>query len=105
MKKELIRNKPAMRTKMQLKEEVKRWAEIIKVYPRQIRLQKMTRKWASCSGKKWVSFNTNLLYQPRKFQNYVIVHELLHIQIPNHGKLFKSMMNVYLPGWEEVVDG
>jgi predicted metal-dependent hydrolase len=29
----------------------------------------------------------------------VIVHELLHLLVPNHGKLFKSLMNAYLPDW------
>jgi len=37
------------------------------------------------------------------FQDYVIVHELLHLQVPNHGKLFKSLMNAYLPGWEAIL--
>ena len=93
--------KKSIKTKEQLGIEVLKWAEKIKVKPTQIRVQKMTRKWASCSLKKWVSFNIDLLNESRQFQDYVIVHELLHLQIPNHGKLFKSMMNVYLPDWEK----
>ena len=30
----------------------------------------------------------------------VIVHELLHLRVANHGKLFKSLIRAYLPGWE-----
>jgi len=41
----------------------------------------------------------------RKIAADVIVHELLHLLVPNHGKLFKSLMNAYLPGWEKRVDG
>jgi predicted metal-dependent hydrolase len=63
----------------------------------------MTKKWASCSGQGRVSFSTDLLHEPKKFQEFVIVHELLHLQVPNHGKLFKSMMNAYLPGWEVIL--
>jgi hypothetical protein len=33
----------------------------------------------------------------------VIVHELLHLLVPNHGKLFKSLMTAYLPDWERQV--
>lgn len=92
--------KCSLRTKQELKDEVKRWAEVIKVKPDQIRVQRMIRKWASCSKCGWICLSIDLLRESRDFQEYVIIHELLHLQIPNHGKLFKSMMNIFLPGWE-----
>lgn len=88
--------------KTEFKRKVLYWARRIKVVPRQIRLQKMRGKWASCSTRGWVSFNTLLLERREDFQRYAIIHELLHIQIPNHGKLFKTMMTVYLPLWREI---
>lgn len=60
----------------------------------------MSRKWASCSPAGRLSFNRALLSEPRAFQEVVIVHELLHLRVPNHGKLFKSLMHAYLPDWE-----
>ena len=92
-----------LRSKDQFKTQVIKWAEKISVNPRQIRVQKMTKKWASCSTKGWVCFSADLLKEPRDFQDYVIVHELLHLQVPNHGKLFKSLLNAYLPEWEKVL--
>jgi len=89
-----------LRSKDQFKTKVIKWAEKINVSTRQIRVQKMTNKWASCSTNGWVCFSTDLLKEPRTFQDYVIVHELLHLQVPNHGKLFKSLLNAYLPEWE-----
>lgn len=79
-----------------LKRRVEWWARKLSVQPQQIRVQKMTNKWASCSSGGWVSFSEDLLYQSHGFQKYVIVHELLHMQVPNHGKLWKSFMNYYL---------
>jgi len=32
---------------------------------------------------------------------YVIVHELLHFNVPNHGKLWKSLMRAYLGDYEK----
>lgn len=81
-------------TKFKLK--VERFASKLKVQPKQIRIQKMSRKWASCSTKGWVSFANDLLRQPRSLQKHVIVHELLHLQVPNHGKLFKALMKSFL---------
>jgi hypothetical protein len=96
------RAKKALQSKEQLKAEVARWTAILKVKPKQIRVQWMKQKWASCSSHGRVSFNIKLLQESGAFQEYVIVHELLHLQVPNHGKLFKSLMNAYLPGWERV---
>ena len=33
------------------------------------------------------------------FQDFVIVHELLHLRVPNRGKLFKALMSVHVPDW------
>jgi predicted metal-dependent hydrolase len=36
------------------------------------------------------------------FREYVIVHELLHLKVPNHGKLFKTLLRAYLPDCESI---
>jgi len=88
------------RDKKDFKAKVCEWAEQLRVVPAQIRVQKMRSKWASCSQGKWVSFSEDLLKESKEFQDYVIVHELLHLRILNHGKLFKSLMSIYVPDWE-----
>lgn len=87
----------------EFKAEVNRWVEKIKVRPWQLRIQTMKNKWASCSSKGLVCFSTDLLKEPIDFQKYVIIHELLHLQIPNHGRLFKSLMSAYLPDWGNIL--
>jgi predicted metal-dependent hydrolase len=66
---------------------------------------RMTTKWASCSTTGRICFSTELLDEPAAFREVVVVHELLHLLVPNHGNLFKSLMNAYLPGWEKRVAG
>lgn len=41
----------------------------------------------------------DLAHQGAGFQDFVIAHELLHLRIPNHGKVFKALMSVHVPGW------
>ncbi len=79
-----------------LKAEVKAWAERIGVEPREIHIRSMRRKWASCSTAGRVSFNDDLLSESEEFRKKVIVHELLHIKVPNHGKLFKALLKAHL---------
>lgn len=81
------------------------WALKLRVAPTQVRVQRMTRKWASCSAAGRVTFSTALLAQPRRFQTYVIVHELLHLRVPNHGRLFKSYLSTYVPAWKSIARG
>lgn len=96
-----MRKPNKLRDKHEFKAEVQTWAERIKVRPGQIRIQKMRKKWASCSSSGWICFSEDLLKERSGFQRYVIVHELLHLRIPNHGKLFKSLLSVYVPDWEK----
>jgi predicted metal-dependent hydrolase len=76
--------------------EVETWARRIGVTPRAVRIRPMTRKWASCSSQGRLTFDTELLRQPADFRREVIVHELLHLKVPNHGKLFKALLKAYL---------
>jgi predicted metal-dependent hydrolase len=80
------------------KGEVTTWAKRIGVEPRLITLRPMSRKWGSCSGEGWLTFDRDLLYQPAAFRAEVIVHELLHIKYPypHHGKAFHSLVRSYL---------
>lgn len=77
--------------------EVQAWAQKIGVQPKRIQIQRMTRKWASWSSSGRICFSDDLLSEPESFREVVIVHELLHCIVPNHGKLFKSLMKAYLP--------
>jgi predicted metal-dependent hydrolase len=72
------------------------WAEQIGVHPARVQIQRMSHKWASCSPRGVISFNRDLLDQPRQVGEAVSVHELVHPKVPNHGPVFKSLMRVYL---------
>ncbi len=78
------------------KAEVSAWARRIGVQPKEIRLRPMKRKWASCSGRGRLTFDTGLLRQPAKFRAEAVVHELLYMKVPNHGKLFKALLRTHL---------
>lgn len=78
------------------KSEVRSWAQRIGVEPKTITLRPMKRKWASCSSKGNLSFDTDLLRQPAEFRRKAIVHELLHLKYPNHGKMFRALERAYL---------
>jgi predicted metal-dependent hydrolase len=88
----------------EFRDRVNSWARRMKVEPKQIQVRRMSQKWASRSSARYVCFSETLLQKPLVFQDYVIVHELLHLRVPNHGKLFKSLLSAYLPGWRNSVE-
>jgi predicted metal-dependent hydrolase len=88
--------KPEAITKDRLRAEVAAWAALMGVKPAEVHLRRMTRKWGSCSTTGRVTFAVALLAEPYTLRKEVIVHELLHLKVPNHGKLFKALLNAYL---------
>jgi len=78
------------------KAEVAAWAERIGVEPREVHVRPMKQKWASCSRRGRVTFDTDLLRQPAAFRAEAMVHELLHLKVPNHGRVFRVLMRTYL---------
>jgi len=85
----------------ELRWAVRNWATRIGVKTPVIHLREMRRKWASISTAGRITLNLELLDLPRELGEFVIVHELVHLLAPNHGKLFKSFMHAYMPDWEE----
>lgn len=89
----------------QSKEEFKacvlEWAQKLDVQVQIISMRAMENKWASYTkDNDLLIFNTDLLGMDRELGEYVIVHELLHFIVPNHGKLWKSLMRAHLGDYE-----
>lgn len=85
----------------ELRWAARHWAVRIGVKTPQIHLRPMTTKWASISTAGRLTLNTDLLTLPKPLGEFVVVHELVHLLAPNHGRVFKSFMHAYLPDWEE----
>jgi predicted metal-dependent hydrolase len=78
---------------------VQAWADRLEMCPAEIVVRPMRRKWASCSSRGRLTFDAGLLDIDREFGEYVIVHELLHLKVPNHGPVFSALLSAYLPDW------
>lgn len=86
--------------KAAFKARVRDWAAKLEVEITWLGVRPMRNKWASCSTNGHLNFNDELLELDQDLWDYVIVHELLHFFVPNHGKLWKSLMRVHLGNYE-----
>ena len=102
--KRLTESNPMQSTdqKIVFKERVHYWAGRLNVDVVWLGVRPMRNKWASCSTNGHLNFNSELLEVDEELWDYVIVHELLHFFVPNHGKLWKSLMRAHLGDYEHL---
>jgi predicted metal-dependent hydrolase len=58
-------------------------------------------RWGSCSVSKKITINIELLAAPPEAIDYVILHELCHIKIMNHGPKFYELQELISPDWKK----
>jgi predicted metal-dependent hydrolase len=78
------------------------WALKLKVNPERVVIAELPTKWGSCSAEGVVTFADDLAETSLEFQDFVIVHELLHLRYPSHNRAFKAMMTAMVPEWREL---
>jgi predicted metal-dependent hydrolase len=54
-------------------------------------------RWGSCSHKNNISLNRMLVHLPEALVDYILLHELVHTRIKNHGRLFWEALTQCLP--------
>jgi len=65
-----------------------------------IRLSSAHTRWGSCSSKGTLSFTWRLVMAPMEIIDYVIIHELVHLEIQNHSSTFWKKVQEYLPDYK-----
>ena len=58
-------------------------------------------RWASCSSNGGMSFNWRLLLAPEAVLDYVIEHEVCHLEVMDHSPRFWALLESRSPGWRE----
>ena len=79
------------------------------VYPRaarfgiplpQLKIRKMKSRWGSCSAKGSILLNLKLIQTPKTSIDYVILHELAHLQEHNHSPAYYRLLAKLQPDWQ-----
>lgn len=86
----------------QLRRRAMGWAIKLRVNPEQVQIKSLPGKWGSCAPDGVVTLADDLASESEDFQDYVIVHELLHLRYRDHGKQFKAMMTALVPNWRDL---
>ncbi len=72
--------------------------------PKRLVVRDQRTRWGSCSSQGTLSLNWRLLLVPEDVARYVVIHELVHLGIPNHSKSFwRTLGNAY-PNWHKAAE-
>ena len=71
------------------------------LYCSEWRVKDMKIRWGSCNiTKKRIWLNLKLVQYPPECLEYVILHELIHLKVPNHSADFYAELDQYMPDWQ-----
>ncbi len=67
-----------------------------------VSIKNVKSRWGSCSRRGNLNFNYKLLYLPSRLVDYVVVHELCHLQEFNHSKSFWDLVARTFPDYKNL---
>ena len=76
------------------------WAGKIKVQPQRITIKDQKTRWGSCSSKGNLNYNWRIVMAPPEVIDYLVIHELCHLRIPNHSTLFWQEVSKFSPNFK-----
>lgn len=68
-----------------------------------VKISSAEKRWGSCSSKGNINLSYMLMMLPPATINYVIIHELMHIFIPNHSKKFWELVARAMPDYKREI--
>ena len=86
----------------QLERLIPKWEKTTGLYCNSFQTKYMMTRWGTCNSKaKRIWINLQMVEKPLECLEYVILHELTHLKISNHGKDFIANMDKYMPDWKD----
>lgn len=77
------------------------WAAKIGVSPQRICIKEQKTRWGSCSSKGNINYNWRIIMAPLPVIDYLVIHELCHLLVPNHSCQFWNQVAKYLPDFKQ----
>ena len=91
------------RLKAEIEKRLPRWESLTGLYCSGWQTKYMTTNWGTCNtktGKIWI--NLQLAKKPFECLDYVLLHELAHLRVKDHGPAFIAILDEYMPNWRDV---
>ncbi len=80
---------------------IERRGDIVKKPPSRLVIRDQRTRWGSCSARGTLSFNFRIVMAPPAVLDYLVVHELVHLDEPNHSAAFWGRVALACPKMRE----
>ena len=83
-----------------LTERLDYWQERMGLFSKSLKVKGYKRRWGCCSGTGEIAFNWKLIFADEELIDYVVIHEIAHLQHMNHSKAFWLLVEQYCADWK-----
>ena len=82
---------------------ISQWETLLGVRVERFFIQQMKTKWGGCNpAKRYIRLNLDLVRFEPECLRYVILHEMAHFIVPNHGTHFTALLDAHMPEWRNI---
>ncbi|MBZ0283437.1 MAG: M48 family metallopeptidase [Anaerolineae bacterium] len=101
MVRETLRQWYVRQAEQKLPEQIELHIPMVNVHPDKIAVVDLDKRWGSCTPRGTINVNWRLVMAPIHVVDYIAVHELCHLLMPDHSNEFWSLVWAVLPDYEE----
>ncbi|MCK6598600.1 MAG: M48 family metallopeptidase [Bdellovibrionaceae bacterium] len=84
-----------------LSERIAYWAREMSLFPSAVKFREQKKRWGSCSARKIINLNWKLILFSDELTDYVLIHELAHLQHLDHSADFWNLVQRYCPNYKK----
>jgi predicted metal-dependent hydrolase len=88
------------RAEERLTERARVWSKKLGMTPTRVLTRDQRQRWGSCAPDGTIRFNWRVVMAEPSLIDYVVLHELLHLKVRNHGREFWEKMAVFMPDYK-----
>ncbi len=82
-------------------EKTREFSNKTKLIPKSVSIKNM-KSFGHCTRERKIFFNSKLICLPKRIIDYVVCHEIIHLQHFNHSKRFKSKVRKFFPEYKKL---
>jgi predicted metal-dependent hydrolase len=87
--------------KQKIEERLSLYQNAVNKFPGKVEIRELPTRWASCTPNGNIFFNWKCVMAPMVVLDYLIVHELVHLEHPNHSRAFWDKVSTIYPNYQQ----
>jgi len=87
--------------RLKIEERLLLYRDTMNILPGKVEIRELPTRWASCTPSGNIFFNWKCVMAPVAVMDYLIIHELVHLEHPNHSRAFWDKVSTICPNYQQ----